>query len=208
MLHVRDLRHDYDGQTVLSLPAFDADAGARWLLLGASGSGKTTLLHVLAGLLRPTHGTVRVDGHDLPAMPEAARDRWRGGAVGVVFQRLHLFETLTVRQNLALAQRLAGTRPDAVRVDEVLDRLEVRGHADAFPASLSTGQRQRVVIARAVVHRPRLLLADEPTASLDDARATQVADLLHHEAEAAGATLVVATHDRRLTDRFDHVLAL
>lgn len=208
MIHVRGLRHRYAGQTVLDLPELDVEDGARWLLLGASGSGKTTLLHVLAGLLRASEGTVEVDGHALASMDEAARDRWRGRTVGVVFQRLHLFETLTVRQNLALAQRLAGAAPDPGRIAELLGRLGVSDKANAYPAALSTGQRQRVAIARAVVHRPRLLLADEPTASLDDARAAQVADLLAQEADAAGATLVVATHDRRLQGRFGHVLTL
>lgn len=193
---------------MLDVPELDVGDGERWLLLGASGSGKTTLLHVLAGLLRASEGTVEVDGHALALMDEAARDRWRGRTVGVVFQRLHLFETLTVRQNLALAQRLAGAASDADRIAELLGRLDVAEKADAYPSALSTGQRQRVAIARAVVHRPRLLLADEPTASLDDARAAQVADLLAREAAAAGATLVVATHDRRLQGRFAHVLTL
>lgn len=208
MIHVRDLRHAYDGQTVLELPALDVEDGEHLLLLGASGSGKTTLLHILAGLLRPTEGMVAVDDRDLTAMPEADRDRWRGANVGVVFQRLHLFETLTVAQNLALAQRLATGSTHPARTSELLSRLDVAGKADAYPASLSTGQRQRVVIARAVGHRPSLLLADEPTASLDDDRAQTVADLLVREATAVGATLVVATHDRRIADRFDRVLAL
>lgn len=208
MIHVRDLRHAYDGQTVLDLPALDVADGERLLLLGASGSGKTTLLHVLGGLLRPTEGAVTVNGHDLAAMAEADRDRWRGANVGVVFQRLHLFETLTVAQNLALAQRLATGSADPARTAELLNRLDVADKADAYPASLSTGQRQRVVIARAVGHRPKLLLADEPTASLDDDRAEAVADLLVREADAVGAMLVVATHDRRIAERFDRVWAL
>lgn len=208
MIRVRDLRHAYDGQTVLDLPQLDVADGERLLLLGASGSGKTTLLHILAGLLRPTEGAVTVNDRDLAAMTEAEADRWRGANVGVVFQRLHLFETLTVAQNLALAQRLATGTADPARTDELLNRLDVADKADAYPANLSTGQRQRVVIARAVGHRPRLVLADEPTASLDDNRAEAVADLLVREADAVGATLVVATHDRRIAERFESVLAL
>ena len=208
MIHVDRLRHVYDGVRVLDLPAFEVAQGGRALVLGRSGSGKTTLLHALAGLLRPTEGRVVVAEQDVGALAGDALDRWRGRTVGVVFQRLHLFETLTVRQNLLAAQYLAGLPQDRPRVDEVLGRLDVLGRAGAFPATLSQGQRQRVVIGRAVVNRPRVLLADEPTASLDDDRAAGVLDLLFREADAAGATLLVATHDARAKARFADALVL
>lgn len=208
MLRVHDLRHEYDGETVLRVPRFEAEAGSRWALVGLSGSGKTTLLHVLAGILRPTEGRVEVAGTDLASLKGAALDRFRGEHIGIVFQRLHLVRTLTVEENLLLAQRLGGSRRDAARVRSLLGALDLGGKLRALPGALSAGQRQRVAFARAVINRPALILADEPTASLDDVRAAQVLDLLDEQARAAEATLLVATHDARVRARFPAALVL
>lgn len=208
-IRIEGLRHGYDGGAdVLDVPEATVPAGGRWLLLGKSGSGKSTLLHILGGLLRPRAGRVVVDGQDVTATPEGDLDRWRGRTVGVVFQRLHLFETLSAADNLRAARWLAGLPADEARVRSVLARLDLAPHADAYPAALSVGQRQRVVIARAVVTRPRVVLADEPTASLDDDRAAAVIDLLAREADETGAALVVATHDARIRGHFADVLHL
>lgn len=215
MLHVRDLVHPYGrpgaGRPVpftLRVPSLDVPAGGRLLVVGPSGSGKTTLLHILAGLLRPSEGRVTLAGHDLTALDESARDRVRGRHVGLVFQRHHLLGVLTVEENLRLALRLAGQAPDVDRLRATLGRLGLDGLEARRPHQLSLGQRQRVAIARAVLHRPDVLLADEPTASLDDAGAGAVRDLLLAEAEATGAALVVATHDHRIADAFPDALAL
>ena len=209
MILVEGLRHAYEpARPVLDVARLEVPEGGRLLVLGQSGSGKSTLLHVLAGLLRPDEGRIAVAGQDLGALSEADRDRFRGQKVGVVFQRLHLFETLTVRENLRAAQYLAGVLQDEARVREVLGRVDLLDRAHAYPSTLSQGQRQRVVLARAVVNRPGVLLADEPTSSLDDVRTEAVMDLLEREAEAAGAALVVATHDRRIRGRFGDVLQL
>ncbi len=209
MIQIDGLRHGYDGGAdVLDVPAARVEAGGRWLLLGKSGSGKSTLLHVLGGLLRPRAGRVVVDGQDVYGRPEGALDRWRGRTVGIVFQRLHLFETLTAADNLRAARLFAGLPADEARIAALLARLDLTARAGAYPSALSHGQRQRVVIARAVVTGPRVLLADEPTASLDDDRAAAVMDLLAREAEATGAALVVATHDARIRPYFADVLAL
>ena len=203
MIEIEGLRHGYDGSgDVLALDAARVAAGGRWLLLGKSGSGKSTLLHILGGLLRPRAGRVVIDGQAVTDVPEGALDRWRGRTVGIVFQRLHLFETLSAADNLRAARLFAGLPPDEARVAEILSRLDLTDRADAYPSALSQGQRQRVVIGRAVVNRPRVLLADEPTASLDDDRASAVMDLLAREAEATGAALVVATHDARVRPYF------
>ena len=177
-------------------------------MLGRSGSGKTTLLHVLAGLLRPTEGRVVVAGEDLGALKGDALDRFRGRQIGIVFQEMHLLPTLTVEENLLLAPHMAGLPQDVDRAHEVLHSLDVGEKAQTYPHQLSVGQRQRVAIARAVMNRPRLLLADEPTSSLDDLRAEQVLDLLVQQAEAHEATLLIATHDRRITGHFSHRLVL
>jgi putative ABC transport system ATP-binding protein len=201
MFALRDLRHAYDGQRVLEIADWMVPAGGQWLVLGPSGSGKSTLLHILAGILRPTAGRVEVAGQDLAALGGAALDRFRGRHIGIVLQRLHLVASLTVQQNVLLAQYLAGLPQDAARVSEVLAGLGIADKLGARPAELSQGQAQRVAIARAVVNRPQLLLADEPTANLDDAHALEAIDLLAGQAQACGATLLIATHDQRVKAR-------
>ena len=201
MFAVGDLRHDYAGNTVLRVDAWQAAQGAQWLMLGPSGSGKTTLLHVLAGILRPTSGQVTVADQDLMALSASQLDRFRGKNVGIVLQRLHLIDSLSVLNNLLLAQYMAGAPQDAARARNVLASLDLADKANARPHELSHGQAQRVAVARAVVNKPKLLLADEPTSNLDDIRCVQVLDLLLDQAKACGATLVIATHDQRIKSR-------
>lgn len=201
MFAVRQLAHAYDGKDVLRVDEWQAEQGAHWLILGPSGSGKTTLLHVLAGILRPTSGNVTVANQDLGTLSPSALDRFRGKQVGIVLQRLHLIDSLTVLNNLLLAQYMAGEPQDAARAREVLASLDLADKASARPHALSHGQAQRVAVARAVVNKPKLLLADEPTSNLDDARCLQVLDLLRAQAKACGATLVIATHDQRIKAR-------
>ena len=205
MLAAHLLVHRYAGRTVLRLDALDLAAGEHCALLGASGSGKTTLLHILAGILPPTEGQVRLDGDDLYAPPRD--DRWRAQRIGVVPQKLHLIESLSALDNVKLAQSLLGRR-DAAAAEATLTALALGEQRLRRPSRLSLGQQQRVAIARAVVNRPRLLLADEPTSALDDANAQSAIDLLLHAANACGALLVVATHDARIRDRFARVITL
>jgi putative ABC transport system ATP-binding protein len=208
MFALRDVRHAYNGAEVLQVPEWEAEQGAQWLVIGASGSGKTTLLHILGAILSPTSGTVTVAGQNLAALKPAELDRFRGQHIGIVLQRLHLVPSLTVLQNLLLAQYLAGAPQDGTRARQVLGSLEVAGKADAFPHELSFGQAQRVAVARAVVNRPKLLLADEPTSNLDDERCAQAYGLLESQARACGATLVIATHDQRIKARMTNQFQL
>jgi putative ABC transport system ATP-binding protein len=201
---INELKHAYGGQEVLRIAALSAAQGEQWLMLGPSGSGKTTLLHVLAGILRPTAGRVVIAGQDISALSATGLDHFRGCNIGIVLQRLHLLPSLTVAQNVHLAQYLAGVPQDPSRVHEVLAGLDLADKADAFPHALSHGQAQRAAIARAVVNRPKLLLADEPTSNLDDARCAQALDLLLAQAAACAATLVIATHDQRVKTRIGH----
>jgi len=201
MFTLENLKHAYDGAEVLNVTRWHAEQGAQWLILGPSGSGKTTLLHVLAGILRPSAGSVSVAGQDLAVLKPAELDRFRGRHIGIVLQRLHLVPSLTVVSNLLLAQYLAGVPQDGARVREVLANLDVDGKAQAYPHELSFGQMQRVAVARAVVNQPKLLLADEPTSNLDDERCAQAYGLLTSQAHACGATLVIATHDQRIKAR-------
>jgi putative ABC transport system ATP-binding protein len=166
------------------------------------------LLHILAGLTRPTVGSVTVNGTDLAALSESARDRWRGRNVGLVPQRLHLVAALDVRDNLRLAQTLAGLRVDDDRVTALLEAVGVIEFSRRLPSQLSQGQAQRVAIARSVINRPALVLADEPTANLDDAHAAQALELLRGQAIEARATLVVASHDARVRSLLPNLFAL
>ena len=209
MVEVETLRHGHDGgRIILDIPAWRVDAGARCLVTGPSGSGKSTLLHLLAGLATPRTGRVRIAGQDLAGMSPAARDRFRGRTIGLVLQSFHLLDTLNVFDNVRLARHLAHLPEDHARCREVLDHLGVAELARDRPSTLSHGQAQRVALARAVVNRPAVILADEPTSSLDDESCERVAALLETEAARHGASLVVATHDSRLRGRFAERLSI
>lgn len=198
MLLLAGLRHRHPGASELRYPDFAAPQGAVVRVAGPSGSGKSTLLALMAGLLTVQTGRLEVAGADLAALDGRARDAWRGATLGFVPQRLHLSDSLTVAQNLALPFVAAGLAVDAARIETLLQRLGLAGLGGRRPGALSLGQAQRVALARAVLRRPRVLLADEPTAHLDDDTAQDVLELLAELAGEAGATLVVATHDRRV----------
>jgi putative ABC transport system ATP-binding protein len=198
----------YGVRTVVTISSWAVGTGEHSLILGPSGSGKSTLLHLIAGLLRPSRGRVLVAGQDLAALTPAELDAFRGRTIGIVLQRLHLIPALTVRDNLRLARTLARLPPDPEWIDTLLANLGLAALAGARPSRLSEGEAQRVAIGRAVVNRPALILADEPTSALDDANCAAVITLLRAQAEASGATLVIATHDARLQGLFQHRLEL
>jgi ABC-type lipoprotein export system ATPase subunit len=200
MLAVRAVSHRYAGTAVLARADFELKPDEHCALIGASGVGKTMLLHILAGILRPSAGTVVLDGEVL--YPERERDdRWRAVRIGVIPQMLHLLPSLSALDNVRLAQYLIGkSEPDGAR--NLLNDLGLHARLHARPAELSVGEQQRVAIARAIVNTPRLLLADEPTSSLDDVNADTAVDLLFEAARISGALLVVATHDSRIRQRF------
>jgi putative ABC transport system ATP-binding protein len=208
MFALRGVKHAYDGTDVLRVDAWQSGQGEEWLVLGPSGSGKTTLLHVLAGILRPTAGSIVVADQDLAALKPVELDHFRGRHIGIVLQRLHLVGSLTVMNNLLLAQYLCGAPEDRAHARDVLASLDLGEKVGAFPHELSFGQAQRVAVARAVVNRPKLLLADEPTSNLDDGRCLQALDMLRTQARACGATLVIATHDQRIKARVANQFAL
>lgn len=196
MIQTEGLAAAFAGGPVIHFPDVDLPQGGVLLLRGPSGSGKSTWLAVVAGLLAPQQGSLSVAGSSLVGSG-AALDAWRARHVGFLPQKLHLSPALTVAQNLALVHWAAGLPPDPARIAHTLAALGVADLAQRRPHALSGGQAQRVALARAVLLAPKILLADEPTASLDDEAAQAALRLLLHTAAQAGATLVLATHDAR-----------
>ena len=209
MIRTSNLAFQYHKESpLLTFPDVQCPAQGQLLLLGASGCGKTTLLHLLCGMLQPTQGTVQINGQELNLMTEGERDAFRGQNVGIVFQKSHFLQSLTVLENLAMPAFLHGAPFDKEAGLRLLDQLGIAHKAQSRPRDLSVGEQQRAGIARALIHRPALLLADEPTSALDDHSTAAVMDLLETQATAAGATLVIVTHDQRLKDRFGDRLEL
>ena len=199
MIRTRQLAYAYQGQPAIRFPDLDLPQAAVLLLQGPSGSGKSTWLALAAGLLRAGGGTIFVAGQDLGPLRGRALDAWRSSAIGFLPQKLHLSNALTVSDNLALAQWAAGAPDDKAAVQRTLESLGLAELGRRRPDQLSGGQAQRVALARAVLLQPKVILADEPTASLDDAAARAALDLLRDTAARLQATLVIATHDSRVT---------
>lgn len=201
MLKTQGLRYNYGGEgPEMAFPDIQLDRGQELLLLGASGTGKTTLLHLIAGMRTPSAGQVELNQAAFSGLPVAKRDLARGKHMGIVFQTAHFVRSLNVAENLALACALAGQAPDSQRIAQLLEGLGLGHKIEARVDALSVGEQQRVSIARAVVHKPGLILADEPTSALDDTNTEVVLDLLRKQASDAGAALLIVTHDQRLKD--------
>ena len=198
MIQTRELAYRYPQGPLLRFPDVDVPQGAVLLLSGPSGCGKSTWLALVAALVAPTSGQLTVADQPLDALKSVAADAWRARAIGSLPQKLHLSAALSVYQNLAMAQWAAGGSEDAASIHTALQALGVADLAHRKPGQLSGGQAQRVALARAVLLQPRVILADEPTASLDDGAAAQAVGLLLATARQQGATLVIATHDARV----------
>ncbi|ROZ75356.1 ABC transporter ATP-binding protein [Ramlibacter sp. WS9] len=198
MIETRALRYAYPSGPVLSFHDVGVPQGGTMLLRGNSGAGKSTWLALAAGLLTPSAGEVVIAGQPLSKLSRAARDAWRARSIGFLPQKLHLSDALTVERNLSLAFYAAGVREDGAAVARALDQLGVGDLANRRPSQLSGGQAQRVALARSILMAPKVILADEPTASLDDESARTGLKLLEDCARRCNATLVIATHDRRV----------
>ena len=203
MISTRQLAYPHSGGPELRFEDIDVAQGGVLLLRGVSGSGKSTWLALAAGLLRPGAGDITVAGQSLKALGKVAGDGWRARTIGFLPQKLHLSVALTVHANLAMAQWAAGQPQNDSRITEALTALGLQQLAGRKPAQLSGGQAQRVALARAVLLQPQVILADEPTASLDDEAARNAVELLQATARRHGATLVIATHDARVATSLD-----
>jgi ABC-type lipoprotein export system ATPase subunit len=210
-VEVRALRHRFASQQVLDLPEFSLESGEQAVVVGPSGCGKTTLLSLLAGLMPPSEGRIRIASQDLSTL--AARrgpglDRFRARSIGLIPQQPFLFGVLDAVDNILAARFFAGLPPDRTTAIRLLEEVGLQGLEHRRPAQLSRGQQQRVALARALINQPALILADEPTANLDDERTRQSLALLRERAGALGATLLIATHDARVRSQFERVLVL
>jgi putative ABC transport system ATP-binding protein len=196
-------RYDQGGSPALDNVSVTVAAGEAVAVMGPSGSGKSTLLNLIAGLDRPTSGTVTVAGQRIDTLGETGVARFRRREIGMIFQFFNLLDDLTVADNVVLPAQLAGVRTAAARARtaELLAALRIEKHRDAYPARLSGGERQRVAIARALVNRPALLLADEPTGALDTATGEEIGELLL-DLNSSGQTMVLVTHNPDLAARY------
>ncbi len=207
MITSENLVYTYKNGEPLVFPNITCDKGQTLLITGGSGVGKTTLLHVLGGLLRPQKGEVSIDNVNFSSLSERQLDAFRGSNVGLVLQESHFIASLSVRENIEVTSWLA-TGKKSNQIASVLQQLGLKNQQDKLPSQLSVGQQQRVSIARALINNPKLLLADEPTSSLDDENAFIVADLLSQLAKQFGTALIIVTHDQRLKDRFQNSISL
>ncbi|MFF7264725.1 ABC transporter ATP-binding protein [Streptomyces sp. NPDC008159] len=202
VVRLDDVRKEYGDATALDGVRLEIRAGEAVAVMGPSGCGKSTLLNMVAGLDRPTSGTVQVHGQDLGALNETGLALFRRRHIGMIFQFFNLIDDLPALDNVALAAQLIGTsaRQARRRALELLDELGIADRKDTYPAALSGGERQRVAVARALMNRPALLLADEPTGALDSRSGEQVMDLLI-DLNQIGQTLLIVTHDPHLATR-------
>ncbi len=208
MISTEKLKYIYPGGPSLDFPDFSCDAKDVMLILGTSGVGKTTLLHLLGGILTTQQGSVNISGTEINKLSGAKLDNFRGKNIGIVFQQNHFINALTVIENVILAQSLAGNKTNKKTTMILLERLNIGHKADKRIRDLSQGEKQRVAIARALINNPKLILADEPTSALDDMNCDEVLLLLEEQAKAAGAALIIVTHDTRLKDKIANRIIL
>jgi len=207
MIKTNNLNFNYDNKVFFNFKNINLKNGEDLLIIGNSGIGKTTLLHLLAGLLKTDSGSINIYGQELKNFSNYQLDQFRRENIGIVFQRPHFINSLTVKENLQLAQYI-GKKNNNDRIENILNNLNILDKSDKKTNQLSQGEKQRVSIAMAIVNSPKLILADEPTSSLDDFNCKNVINLLKKQAYDYGAQLIVITHDIRLKEHFKKQLQL
>ncbi|MDN5216648.1 ATP-binding cassette domain-containing protein [Fulvivirgaceae bacterium BMA12] len=208
MIQTTGLSYAYDAQAEFRFPDIHLADAENLVILGESGIGKTTLLHLLAGLLVAKTGKVLINNTDITQLGARELDHFRGNNMGFVFQKPYFVKSLSLIDNLLLLQYLAGRKSDQTKIKQVLDRLGIKDKERKKTYQLSQGEQQRASIAMAIINDPKIILADEPTSSLDDKNCLNVTTLLKSQASATGANLVVITHDQRLKTQFENQLQL
>lgn len=204
VLKTANLSYAYPGGSTLTFKDLQLKKQEHTLVLGDSGSGKSTLLNLIGGFSYPHTGQVEVNNQVLDELSGTALDRYRAQNLGFIFQEAHLLRNLTISENIQLAQSLAGLAVDQPSINDILRKLQLNNFSSRRPNQLSRGQIQRAAVARALINKPTLLIADEPTASLDDKNTFLVIDLLKELADQQGSTLLISTHDKRLKDQFNN----
>ncbi|HEY1599181.1 MAG TPA: ABC transporter ATP-binding protein [Pirellulales bacterium] len=210
MLQVKDLKKSFpqpDGTRlpILDIPEFSVAAGEQMALMGRSGCGKTTLLHIIAGISRPDSGLVQLGGCDIHRLSEHGRDRFRADNIGYVFQTFNLLPGFSALENVLLGMSFTGGRVDEPRARLLLSHVGLAHRLTHKPAMLSVGEQQRVAVARAMANRPKLLLADEPTANVDTRHQQQVIDLIRTSCTEENVALVLVTHTPEVSEQFARV---
>lgn len=212
ILSARDVRKVYRTASgdvnALNGITFDFEQGKFYAIIGRSGSGKSTLLHILGGLDRATAGQVLMEGRDICSMGDGERAAFRRRHMGFVFQQFNLLEEYNVKTNILMPLKLDGRKPDPVFYEEVIDTLGLRDKLRKFPSELSGGEQQRAAIARSVLAKPELIIADEPTGNLDKKTGEEVLDLLTACAARFGQTLLIVTHDPEIAKKADCVIGI
>ena len=206
MIETKSLEFSYDNSFVFKFPNIKLKSNENLLVLGNSGIGKSTLLHNLAGILRPKSGSIKIFDQDISKLSELELDNFRGQNIGIIFQRSHFVNSLSVGENLELAQFLGRNKKGNIK--ETLDNLKILDKINKKPKELSQGERQRASIALAIINSPKLILADEPTSSLDDTNCSNVIKILKEQALKYQAQLIVITHDSRLKKHFKKSISL
>ena len=206
MIETKSLEFSYDNSFVFKFPDIKLKSNENLLVLGNSGIGKSTLLHNLAGILRPKSGSIKIFDQDISKLSELELDKFRGQNIGIIFQRSHFVNSLTVGENLELAQFLGRNKKGNIK--ETLNNLKILDKVNKKPKELSQGERQRASIALAIINSPKLILADEPTSSLDDTNCSNVIKILKEQALKYQAQLIVITHDSRLKKHFKKSISL
>lgn len=191
--------------TILDIERLEVSTGEQMALVGRSGCGKTTLLHVISGIIKPDQGEVTIDGHDITKMSESMRDRFRARNVGYVFQTFNLLPGFSALENVMLGMSFGGSRSDTSRAKSLLERVGLGHRLKHKPTMMSVGEQQRVAVARSLANRPKLLLADEPTANVDPAHQQQIVDLVRETCEEEKVSLLVVTHTPEVSAQFDRV---
>lgn len=207
MIQIRGLTKQFHvaGKTIpiIHVPKWTVEQGEKIAIIGPSGSGKSTLLHLLSGIMRPDAGGITVGSHSIHNMKEAEMDRFRAKYIGYILQDFYLIPSLTARQNVEIAMReKKGSTKRNEMVEHMFEQIGLHDRMNHLPSQLSRGQQQRVAMIRAFIHEPTLILADEPTGSLDSETAEEITDLMLKLCSSQRHTLLVVTHDLRIAERF------
>ncbi len=208
MISTKNITFSYNKDQNFIMPDLFCQAGSTILVTGNSGKGKTTYLHILAGMLQPNSGEILIDNTDFTNLKGSKADKFRGKNIGVVFQKSHFIASLSVLENLEMASWLATGKKHTKRAKELLNKLDILEQAHKQPSQLSVGQQQRVSIARALINEPKVLLADEPTSSLDDKNTDNVIELLELLSKEYKAALIIVTHDSRIKAKFTNQITM